>query len=581
MNNASEHLHQRVIHHLSTIYDGIVEPDDMESLAQAAIDTMRVNDVETSPEAFINHWDEQDVILITYGDSLISDAKKPLQELHGFMQEHCKGYINGVHVLPFFPYSSDDGFAVIDYSSVNESLGDWCDIEALSSDYRVMADLVINHCSSRSAWFQNFIKCDGPGHDFFYTASPDDDLSQVVRPRTSPLLRETETLKGTQHVWCTFSHDQVDLDFRNTKVLLTFISIIRQYLDSGVNLFRLDAVAFLWKEVGSTSINLPKTHEVIRLLRCLIEHAQPDAVVITETNIPNQQNLSYFGNANEAHCIYNFSLPPLLLNTLVTGNCRYLKQWLMSMPPARNGTAYFNFIASHDGIGLRPAEGLLNDEEINQLVNTMSSFGGCVSWRNAENGQRKPYEINIALYDALQGTVNGPDRWGEDRFMCAHAIMFALEGIPGLYIHSLLATGNDYEKLENTQHNRSINRHRWQIEDLTSQLARSHTQHAKVLARMKHLLALRIKQKAFHPNATQFTLQLGGQLFGIWRQSLDREQSVFSVSNVSDQEQVLNLADINLIDLQSWVDLISNSTIDVSAGTMILAPYQTVWITNR
>ncbi|MBW8190393.1 sugar phosphorylase [Neiella marina] len=580
MTAATEHLQQRVLHHLNTIYRDIELNQSTVILMQRVLDTMRLARVAQAPEPFYNHWDQSDMVLITYGDSIIGKDEQPLKYLHKFLDEHCKDSINSVHILPFFPYSSDDGFAVIDYSSVNDALGDWQDIEAISSDYRLMTDLVINHCSSRSPWFQNFIKGSGVGSDYFMTAELDDDLSQVVRPRISPLLRETETGDGVKQVWCTFSHDQVDLDFRNPEVLLAFISIIRQYLDSGVKLFRLDAVAFLWKIVGTSSINLPQTHECIRLLRCLIEHAVPDAVVITETNIPNQQNLSYFGNANEAHWIYNFSLPPLLVNTLVTGNCRYLKQWLMSMPPAQNGTAYFNFIASHDGIGLRPAEGLLNEDEINQLVNTMASFGGCVSWRAAEHGQRKPYEINIALYDALQGTINGPDRWGEQRFLCAHTIMFALEGVPGLYIHSLLATGNDYEKLKHTQHNRSINRHRWDEQLLADALADERTQHSKIIKQMRRLIDLRIKQPAFHPNATQFTLQLGGQLFGLWRQSLDRRQSVFSVSNVSDEPQTLNLGDINLIEGTDWFDLIAQKPVLPSRLEMELAPYQTVWITN-
>jgi hypothetical protein len=340
----------------------------------------------------VNHWDQRDTVVITYGDSLLRAGEKPLRTLKTFLDEHSDGLLSGVHILPFYPWSSDDGFSVLDYSSVNESLGDWSDIKSIASDYDLMADLVINHCSSRSLWFDNFQQGRSPGKDYFFTASPEDDLSDVVRPRTSPLLREVQTPEGTKYVWCTFSHDQVDLDFRN---------------------------------------------------------------------LPNRENLSYFGNANEAHCVYNFSLPPLLVNTLITGDCAYLKQWMMSMPPAQNGTAYFNFIASHDGIGLRPAEGLLSDGELDTLIATMQRFGGHVSYRALDDGRSKPYEINIALFDALQGTTSGPDSWGLERFVCAHAIMLGLEGIPGIYIHSLLGTRNDYDRVENTGHYRAINRHQW------------------------------------------------------------------------------------------------------------------------
>ena len=179
------------------------------------------------------------------------------------------------------------------------------------------------------------------------------------------------------------------------------------------------------------------------------------------------------------------------------------------MPPAQQGTAYFNFIASHDGIGLRPAEGLLNEEELNALVSTMQSFGGRVSMRALDNGKNKPYEINIALFDALQGTTKGPDRWAIARFVCAHGIMFALEGIPGVYIHSLLGTRNDYEKLKHTNHNRSINRHRWDYSQLQQRLSEPHSEHAKVFSALSQLLKIRTQQAAFHPNAPQFPLHLG------------------------------------------------------------------------
>ena len=575
-----EQLQQKLSQQLAIIYQDIELELSYGELARKLIATMTLSEQSEPPVPFANHWSECDTVMITYGDSIIDEQHQPLENLQDFIQRYLADTVNSIHILPFFPYSSDDGFSVIDYSSVNESLGDWQHISAIASEKKLMADLVINHCSSRSAWFDNFLKGEGQGYDYFFTATPEDDLSQVVRPRTSPLLRTVQTASGEQHVWCTFSHDQVDLDFRNPQVLLQFVSIIRQYLDAGIRIFRLDAVAFLWKEIGTKSINLPQTHEVIRLLRTLVEHACNDAIIITETNIPNTQNLTYFGNANEAHCIYNFSLPPLLINTLITGDCLYLKRWLMSMPPAQNGTTYFNFIASHDGIGLRPAEGLLTDQEISTLINTMKQFGGRISWRTSESGEQKAYEMNIALYDALQGTVNGPDKWGMARFICAHAIMLGLEGIPGIYIHSLLATTNDYEKLKNTHHNRAINRHRWQYPELKAQLADTNSHHHKVLNELLSLIDLRKQQPAFHPNATQFTLHLGLQLFGFWRQSIDRKQSIFCISNISDQAVELPLSELNLVLTENWCELITNKAITNLTETIELSPYQTVWLSN-
>jgi len=561
---------ERVRHHLEAIYHA--DPPDLDELAAALVALMRLESPCAEPEQYVNHWDQRDAIVITYGDSLQCADELPLVTLKRFLDEHTDGVLSGVHILPFYPWSSDDGFSVLDYSSVNESLGGWEEISAIAGSYDLMADLVINHCSSRSLWFENFLKNLEPGKDYFFTASPGDDLSDVVRPRTTPLLRSVTAVDGERHVWCTFSPDQVDLDFRNPEVLKQFVAIIRQYLDAGVRIFRLDAIAFLWKVPGTNCLNLEKTHEVVRLLRTLVEYARPDTLLITETNIPNRENLSYFGNANEAHCVYNFSLPPLLVNTLVTGDCAYLKQWMMSMPPAQSGTAYFNFIASHDGIGLRPAEGLLSDDELDALIATMEGFGGHVSYRALEDGLQKPYEINISLFDALQGTVRGPDQLGVNRFVCAHAIMLGLEGIPGIYIHSLVGTRNDYQRLENTGHYRAVNRHQWNFDALQAALADESTHHGEVFRHIKALLAIRSRQAAFHPNATQFTLHLGSALFGFWRQSMNRRQSIFCISNITDQPQVATLSDINLIETEDWQDLIGGEQYVSRDGLLQLQP---------
>ena len=292
MNDFLDTLRQKVLHHLELIYAEVELKLSYPELADQLIDIMRLDQSICEPTAHANHWDESEIIMITYGDSIKTDAQKPLNTLHEFLNNYCQDAISSVHILPFFPYSSDDGFAVIDFSSVNESLGGWEDVSAIARDYRLMADLVINHCSSRSLWFENFKRGRKPGNDYFVTASPEENLEGITRPRTSPLLRETQTLQGTKHVWCTFSHDQVDLDFRNPQVLVEFMRIIRLYLDKGVRIFRLDAVAFLWKKLGTNCINLDETHEMIRLIRTLTEHSCEHAMMITETNIPNRENLT-------------------------------------------------------------------------------------------------------------------------------------------------------------------------------------------------------------------------------------------------------------------------------------------------
>ncbi|WP_417565596.1 sugar phosphorylase [Marinobacter sp.] len=567
---------------LMAMLEGVYPELDCGFLSEKLLTAMGLAPDQKPPPAHQNNWDESDVVLITYADSVQQPEEKPLVTLHRFLGDCLADSISSVHILPFFPYSSDDGFSVMDYLAVNESHGSWEDIERIARDYKLMADLVVNHMSARSRWFENFRKRVEPGKDYFFEGNPRDDLSAVVRPRTSPLLNPVQTDDGERYVWCTFSEDQVDLNFANPEVLIEFVSIIRQYLERGIILFRLDAVAFLWKEPGTPCIHLQQTHELIKIMRLLMEHHSPDVVVITETNVPNRENLTYFGNANEAHVIYNFSLPPLLINTLVTGDCKHLKTWLMSMPPAQLGTTYLNFIASHDGIGMRPTDGLLTDEEKQRLINTMDSFGGKVSYRRTADGRDQPYEINIALYDALQGTVeSGRDHWQLHRFICAHTVMLALEGIPAFYIHSLLATENDLERVEHTGRLRSINRSQWKLDDLERKLEDPLSHHSKAFHELKRLIAIRRKQPAFHPNATQFTLHLGLQLFGFWRQSMRRDQSIFCIHNISDDVQQVTLSDINLIGTDHWQDLISGMKVDDLSGSITLKPYQSVWLSNR
>jgi sucrose phosphorylase len=320
---------------------------------------------------------------------------------------------------------------------------------------------------------------------------------------------------------------------------------------------------------------------MVRILRTLLDAYPENVLLLTETNVPNHENLSYFGNGNEAHIIYNFSLPPLLLHALLAGHCRHLKAWMMSMPPAQQGTTYFNFIASHDGIGLRPAEGLLEEQEMRTLVETMEQMGGSVSWRASEGGMPSPYEINIGLFDALRMPFgSGVDEWHYERFLSAHAILLAVEGIPAIYIHSLFGTPNDYEKVKTTGHNRSINRHQWDLTELNRLIGEPSSIHARIYNGILNLISIRRRQPAFHPNATQFTLHLGDQVFAFWRQSNRRDQSIFCLNNVSAQFIEIQLRDINLISTDTWLDLILDEPIEEATGTIVLCPYQSVWLTN-
>lgn len=525
-------------------------------------------------------WNEKSCFLITYADSIKQKNNKNLKSLDFFLDKYCKDFSH-IHILPFYPYSSDDGFAVIDYKKINDEHGDWNDVKKLTTKFKIMSDLVINHCSSKNPLFTNFLKNKNPGKDYFISSENNfKNYSKVVRPRESKLSKKVNISSKTKYVWCTFSHDQVDFNFKNPDVLLYFLKIIKFYLDKGIKALRLDAVAFLWKEEGTKCINLPETHLIIRLIRLLIECYSNDCVLITETNIPNHENLSYFGNNNEAHCIYNFSFAPLVIHAIISEDNSYLMKWSRSMPPAQFGNSYLNFLSTHDGIGMRPLEGLLPENEINRFIKTLESSGAHLTNRISQK-KKTVYEVNTTLLDAFKQTYRGKDSLGINRFILAHEILFCMEGIPAIYLQNLVGSRNDNKKFKDTQTFRSVNRRNWNLDNLMSQLNKDKSITKKAYSSLTKLLQLRKKQPAFHPNATQFTLQLPKNFFGIWRQSLDKNQSIFCISNLSKEKKKFSLLDINLISTYEWYDLISKKKIKKISDRLNLKPYQSMWITNK
>lgn len=524
-------------------------------------------------------WDENDVALITYGDSIKQPDKRPLVTLYEFVELHLKDFVNILHILPYFPFSSDDGFSVIDYREVNPDLGNWDDIRRISSQYKLMTDLVINHVSRENLWFIDYLNNKEPGCHYFIQLDPDTDVSAVVRPRNTPLLSPIHTHRGLHHVWTTFGDDQIDVNFKNADVLFEFLDILLMYIDRGSRVIRLDAIAFLWKDLGTRCLNLRETHEIVKFIRDILELVAPDTILITETNIPNGENVSYFGNSDEAHMVYQFTLPPLLLYTLFYGNSHYLTAWSVDMPRPPHGCTYFNFIASHDGIGLRPAEGILPEGKVASLVDAMHQAGAFVTMKANAHGIDTPYEINIALFDALRSTKDGTDQWHIQRFLCAHTIMLALQGIPAFYIHSLTATPNDHRGVEETGRTRSINRHKWKYHELIELLNNPDTPNARIFHALKHLLSVRRRQTAFHPEASQETLQLGDNLFALWRVSLDKQQKILAIGNVTATTQTVILPEHpNPTGSNLWRELIESKAIEGHHQEIILHPYQTVWL---
>ncbi len=517
---------------------------------------------------------EQDVLLITYGNTIQATDERPLQTLRRFLDERLPE-ISHVHVLPFFPYSSDDGFSVIDYLLVDPALGNWADIRALADSRSLMFDFVLNHISRESVWFADFVANHPPGRDYFMELDPATDVSAVVRPRSQALLTPIYTRRGVRHVWATFSADQIDLNYANPDVLVEMVRIFLIYLDQGAEWVRLDAVAFLWKQLGTSSIHRPETHAVVRLLRALAEALKPGSQIVTETNVPHHENLTYFGEGDEAHMIYQFALPPLVLFTMNRGNADLLTNWAQTLAPPPPGCTFLNFTASHDGIGLRALEGMLPQHEITSLIDAMHRFGGYVSMKANADGTDSPYEINITYFDAMMGTRRGPDRWQVERFICAQTIPLVLQGVPAFYIHSLLGTPNDQRGVEITGRLRAINRKRWQWDELEPLLDRPASPQSQVYQALRERIALRQQLPALSPAAGQRIFDLDSHLFIVQRG--DGNETVICVFNVAPQDVTLSLVRLLHSDALGAEDLLTGQR-HAGGKQLELAPYQCLWL---
>ncbi|MDC7234326.1 MAG: sugar phosphorylase [Spirochaetales bacterium] len=525
---------------------------------------------------------EDDVVMITYGDSIKKEGMTPLQALKEFADLWLRDMLSGIHILPFSPYTSDDGFSVVDYRQINPDLGSWEDVEDLGEKFNLMFDLVLNHCSASSDWFKGFLAGDEKYTHYFHSVDPSTDLSSVFRPRALPLLTEFETARGKEQIWTTFSPDQVDLDFSNPDVLLEFLDIFLLYAAKGAQIIRLDAIGFLWKEIGTSCMHHPKTHAVVQLYRSVLNEVAPHVILLTETNVPHKENISYFGDGNnEAHMVYQFTLPPLTLDAFVRENASHLTDWAASLPEVNPDHTYFNFMSSHDGIGVLPARGYLNEKELDNLISVVKSRGGKVSYKATPDGEI-PYELNINYRDA----VNHPDLPVDLKamqFIASQAVMLCMAGVPGIYVHSILGSGNWTQGVEESGINRRINREKLNSQTLVRELEEENSLRNLIYRYYKGLLKIRRQHKAFDPSSPQTVLKLDPEVFALIRTAYDSSESVLCLQNTSRRRLDMVLDGRNCpVALPAECNSLTEggSVVEAEEGRweIILEPYDVCWV---
>jgi|SRR5690554_2321120 len=512
---------------------------------------------------------EKDVMLITYGDSLLSDKEVPLQTLKRFLDNYSEGLINNVHLLPMFPYSSDDGFSVIDYLKINKNIGTWNDIKDLRENYNLMFDAVLNHISKESEWFKEYLKGNKKYENYFIEVNPSLDYSKVVRPRALPLFHEYQSSKGIKHIWTTFSEDQVDLNYKNPNVLIDMLNVLLIYAKNGAKFIRFDAVGFLWKKLGTPSIHLKETHLLFKVMRRVLDKAYPNTIIVSETNVPHLENVSYFGKGDEAHMVYQFTLPPLVMFSVLNENTTKLLKWSKSLDDFKmyKNTTFFNFLSSHDGVGLRPIEDILTEDEKETLYNHTINEGGKINYKNNPDGTKTPYELNINYLNAITNKEDTNELKAK-KFLAAQAILLSIKGMPAIYIHSLLGSTNYYKGVVDSGINRRINREKLNYHNLIKELNDKTSLRYLVFNNLKKLLKVRKQIKAFNPNNDQKTIKLNNKVFSVLRKDSKNNEKVLALINVSNKV-------VNLNTEYKGVDLIKGIKIK---NQIALNPYEYLWI---
>lgn len=590
----SEDDRDRLLHYLTLLYGETVAAETLPALERQ----LRVHYAYKHPETVERdrafdpkeRFTEQDVILITYGDVLQSQDRTPLRTLADFLNTipTFKDIINTLHILPFFPSSSDRGFAVINFGAVDPQLGSWQDIEVLGNNFQLMFDGVFNHISASSQTFQEFLNGNPRFQEMFITYGAPDGLTPeeretLVRPRTSDVLTRFQSMNGSVWVWTTFSADQVDLNFGNPEVMLRIVTTLLRYVRYGANLIRLDAVTYLWKQPGTRCASLLQTHAIVKVFRRILGIVAPHAALITETNVPHTENVSYFGDGtDEAQMVYNFALPPLVLYTFYREDTANLTEWAQSLDYPSSTTTFFNILDTHDGIGLMGVREILSKDEIDFMVQRARQHGAFISYRTIKGGQEEPYEINTTWFSALNLDDALEDLSHQvQRYVASRSIALVLRGVPGIYFHGLIGTCNDVASVIKTKVKRDMNRQTLQDTELLTALRDRHSQPAQVVQRLGQLLSIRRQYRAFHPNGDQQVFSLSPKIFAVLRRSPNGDQHILCLTNVTSEEVpiAIPMTDLGITDTQ-WYDLVGHSgwTTDGQKLTGSLHPYAVTWL---
>ena len=429
------------------------------------------------------------VQLITYIDRL---GGGNLQQLTQLLEGPLKGVFGGVHLLPFFDAidGADAGFDPKDHTRVDPRLGDWDDIRALTAVVDVMADAIVNHMSSESPQFQDYL-AHGDASPYaglflsmgtvFPQGASEQDLLAIYRPR--PGLPFVSTVLGNgqkKMLWTTFTPQQIDIDVLHAQGQAYLASILQRFADNGIRMIRLDAAGYAIKKAGTSCFMLPETFDFIAAFAAQAQSMGMEVLVEIHSYFQRQIEI-----AKRVDWVYDFALPSLLLHTFFFGNSQALKDWIRVRPENA-----LTVLDTHDGIGIidigaDPADraqhpGLLPPHALDQLVERIhtNSNGQSRQATGAAASNLDLYQVNCTFYDALGRN----DR----AYLLARAIQLFMPGVPQIYYVGLLAGENDMDLLAHSGVGRDINRQRFSPADIEAALQKPVVRDLLALIRLRN-----------------------------------------------------------------------------------------------
>jgi glycosidase len=570
----------------------------------------------------IPKFSHKDIILNSYPDSIISESTSPLAALRKFGEEFLSNTINGIHILPFYPWDTDRGFSVLDYYEVDPRNGSWQDIRAIASTFdSLMIDVVINHASiDNSIVQQALLKQDY--HNYVLTFDDQnkpshDELVKITRARPSPVLtryalvkdsfdNDKATLvhpeeKGQGWVWTTFSRSntpdgnidtrQVDFNFKNSKVFIEFLKIILEYISHGARWIRLDAIGYLWKEIGTNCLHRPQTHVITQLYSEILALLESFSIVlIAEVNEPQEKALQYLGLTEEpeSDMIYLFTHFPLAVHAILSGTAKYYMNWLPSLIPAI-GKLFVTVLGTHDGMGQKPIGDWLPSSEKEFLQTTLvNKHGALPNFAHLSGGQKIIYELCSTPWSFINPKNSKHDRKiAIRRYSAVFTLGLMIKGVPSIYINGLLGIPNSEETLDE---NRTVNRQRLNESELLNILRDEANINSQILTELLRITEIRQNEPSFDLAGRFKPVTIHDSIVSIILSSNDQKDNLLAMVNVSNEIVNLKLdlknlggnkqrPEIHLVDILA--NEIIRETSNISEISVMLEPYQARWIKSQ